>query len=352
MNRESRDRKGFPLPAKFGLMRYLASLIIAGCVAIAAQAQERIVMACTADDLIIGEEQTVDIHAWVTPEDLVGRQMRWSEPTAGAITQNRMHTLWDLSAAESGAYGVTAVLYEGDTVVNSCTVSVIVEIGFESRGPNLTTGRNFLVSGSDDRPNDEAGYGLYSYLVIPRVPSDSESSRYINVISNFLRKGPDVLELENYAVPRSELNIAYVPVRRMPDSEFSEHIAQGDYLSASAWVLSNYDYARASIIVGNTSNQSSAGPLIVSYSQPLTAARSIDSRQLIVQDYSTVPENIVPSMIQRFFDRAGQTSWSNSKVEDFAYELVTIFSVLAEGVIGGRAAVNGWISWGASVPIE
>jgi hypothetical protein len=311
--------------------------------------QEGPLITCTADKPMVRVNQKIDISVWVPKRQLTDGILEWAPPTGGTILGNPPHSIWDFTGVGAGAYRATAILSRDSVEVGRCSVVVLVALETETKGAKLLTGRSLLVGNQSDVPKDGSEYGLYSYLILLNPPADDEREKYLIIIATFLRKSPEILELEAYGVPKSDLNIAYIPLDERPDQAFNKHVASKNFQAAAAWVLNHYNYNRAKVLVRWITKNGIRGPLIVSYPMPLGGQSALDEKHLLVQDYAEIPENLSLRLIQKFFDRAGQTSWSSNGLEAFAERVVIIFSVIAEGAGKAKDVVDDWVLWGANL---
>jgi hypothetical protein len=133
--------------------------------------------------------------------------------------------------------------------------------------------------------------------------------------------------------PRNKLNIAYIPVRnKAPNSDFDEN-----------WVLDNYDYDRAVVLLTYLPPQyrRHQGPYLVSHAAPLAADSGGD---FLYQDLSIVNERLATAWIQHFLDRTSQEHfWETNKVEDFALSMRNFVADAAPEIENIRNATASWI---------
>jgi Carboxypeptidase regulatory-like domain len=198
------------------------------------------------------------------------------------------------------------------------------------RDPNVVaTGRDFLMKGK----SEEAGFGLYSYILFADPPNDESKPRYLAVIKACRQEIRDIAGLENNGVPKNKLNVAYIPVRnKAPNPEIDEN-----------WVLDNYDYDRAVVLLSYLPKkyQKHQGPYLVSHATPLSADAGGD---FLYQDLSIVNERLATDWIQHFLDRASQEHfWETNRVEDFAYAMREFVADAAPNIDDIKIAVASWI---------
>jgi hypothetical protein len=180
--------------------------------------------------------------------------------------------------------------------------------------------RAYLIA---NRPED-AGYGLYSYLIIGQPPANYEQeARCLAAIKAYLSI-PTVQQSSAYA-PRWQLNLTYVPVTQQPPFDVGGvspgHVADASSLDrAASWILQNYDYARALHLLQVIRSQQFSGPYLVSYRRPLTSELMVKS-EFLFQDMSRVEPPIVPMWTteflrlgaqERYWERESLRDWSNS----------------------------------------
>ena len=168
------------------------------------------------------------------------------------------------------------------------------------------TGRDLLVKGS---PEVE-GYGLYSYVLFAGRPTSESKPRYLAVVKACLDKIQTIGGLKGNGMPKSRLNVAYIPINDMPPKTVDEN-----------WVLDNYDYDRATVLLTYLPEKYKRhqGPYLVSHTTPLAAE---STGQFLYQDLSVVNERLATAWIQHFLDQASQEHfWETNKAEDFALGL-------------------------------
>jgi len=214
----------------------------------------------------------------------------------------------------------------------------------EAARPPLETGRSFL---KPDQ-HEDAGYGLYSYLLLGSPPSDATRSRYLNTISAFLAL-PKIGSIESpstspapaserpsQGLPRAQLNIAYIPV----DNAFSS----ADEQSADA-ILTHYDYGRARLLLHSVPGDHPEGPYIVSVLSPIVVTQMVSGHYLY-QDLSnrSITPELAYAWIMAFRQQAAKVDyWSPDSFQKFALDARTAIEVVADAYGFAKPAVASWI---------
>ena len=188
------------------------------------------------------------------------------------------------------------------------------------------TGRDFLVKGN----SEEAGYGLYSYILFADRPNEESKPRYLAVLRACRNEIQPIVGLE---LPKKKLNIAYIPtLNKAPNATVDEN-----------WMLDNYDYDRAVVLLTYLPPQyrRHQGPYLVSHATPLAVDSGGD---FLYQDLSIVNERLATAWIQHFLDRASQEHfWETNKVEDFALSMRNFVADAAPEIENIRNATASWI---------
>ena len=218
---------GVPLAAFLAVAFLAASLITASQMALAADPP---IVACSAESPSVEPGGAVTVNAWAA--DSAGRSpgYAWEAPV-GRLESRGRQARWDLAGLQPGVYAAVVRVSDGSGVATECVVRVLVrhDAGPRAPGPARETGSALLGPGV----REVEGYGLCSYLLLGAPPGAGVRERSVQAIGAFWTVVPDVRALEEY-VPRSELNVAYVPVKAAPRTAVT-----------AEWILDNYDYARA-----------------------------------------------------------------------------------------------------------
>lgn len=159
-----------------------------------------------------------------------------------------------------------------------------------------TTGRSFLVS----KEEEESGFGLYSYLLLPSPPTnDTEKQRDLAVVRVFVDRMQDVADIEASGRAKGDLNVTYLLVVDHP---------QASPLPSPEWVLSHYNFARAKVLLfplARAGHDVLRGPYIVSCLKPLSHLTEAPEPHLW-QDMSSVPGTVAASWEVEFETRASR----------------------------------------------
>src|SRR5882724_2412606 len=103
----------------------------------------------------------------------------------------------------------------------------------EKPGVPIETGREILYP-TDSESSD---YALYSYILFRGATSPSNEDRYVAALAAFLDEIPEIRELLRRHARKSELNIAYIPLKENPVT------------SAPRDWLAQYDFTRARLLL-------------------------------------------------------------------------------------------------------
>ena len=285
------------------------------------------IVACSAESPSVEPGGAVTVIAWAAGS--AGRSPRYAwEAPVGRLESRGRQARWDLAGLRPGVYAAVVRVSDGSGSAVECVVRVLVrqDIGPRSPGPSRETGSALLGPGA----RELEGYGLYSYLLLGAPPGAGVRERYVKSIEAFWTVVPDVRALEEY-VPRSELNVAYVPVKAAPGASVT-----------AEWILDNYDYARARSLLRHLPGAKRDGPYLVSALKPLAGGDS----QYLLQDLSSVPPHLAASWVKEFLNQAAQERfWDARTGARLALKLRVTIGVLGEGLPEVRKALDGWIAW-------
>lgn len=327
-----------PRPCELFLRTFTWAVALAmfQCTAAVAQVKSVGEIACIPQRPIVHEGEAVQVTAFVPAPIGTHLKFEW-KATAGQISGAGKEATWSFRDAMSGIYNSTVTVTNAGAQLGDCSVQVMVvepERGVsDPAGPVArTTARAFLRSGA----KEEAGYGLYSYLLLGSLPTDAARPRYLKAIQAYLAQMPTVVELLQYR-SANKLNITYLPVKvRPPDAPTTE------------WVLANYDFARARVLLDTVSSRYQTGPYIVSTLTPLSNLQALPHDHLF-QDLSLVPtqpDDLLSWWIRAFLSQAAQEQfWKPQTGELVALKVRTMISVEAAALPEVQRELASWIAW-------
>ena len=283
---------------------------------------------CSADRPTVTTRESVHLRVWALVSRASQINCKWSV-TGGKLEPSGSEALWSFDGIDPGVYSSDVTIILGQQA-NRCSVRVVVVE--TKRGPSLGTGRTFLVKGKQE----QTGYGLYSYLLFGSAPEASSRDRYLKAIDAYLTTINSVDDLRDY-VPASKLNVTYLPIK-VPSPPYP----------TAAWLLKNYDFARARVILDELPGNYHAGLYLVSALQPLMDTQTRTDHYLI-QDLTTVP-NKPPELIlwwvREFLNQAAQERfWNTKNAELLELRLRTTISVIAAGLPEVQEQLSNWIKW-------
>ncbi len=212
--------------------------------------------------------------------------------------------------------------------------------------PPLETARDFLVG----HQPEEAGYGLYSYLLFGSPPTPASRDRYVAAIAAYLAFISRRADLEEY-VPRAQLNITYLFLTEPPPPEVADiragDLPAGGDMAPAVWILEHYDYARARAVLHAIPGAHVEGPYIVSALAPLPGTPGASGGHL-EQDLSHVPPEFAAAWMKTFLAQAAQpTSWGSGTLRQTALTLRQTLAVAADKWPPIQRALEKWITWAA-----
>jgi hypothetical protein len=297
---------------------------------------------CTPDRPIAYPGASVTVRAWVT--DASGRALdedvsfAWTAATG--TVRGRDVATWAISGSGNSEFGkdITATLVARHPAHGAATCDARVHL-LESdpaltrlAQPNRQSGRAFLLPVT----SEPEGYGLYSYLIFAERPrDDNERERYLKAIESYLLVIDSIAALET-TVPRRQLNITMLPIRRQV--ALPEDLSDARAVAQTAQeVLSVYHYERAKTLLG--ADAAGGGPYLLSRVSGDGAAE----RPLFI-DMSHVVPRLVWDWVKAFCALASQErSWSGVTITKLGLNLRNVVAVAARDMTDVVGALNYWI---------
>ncbi len=352
----------------------IALVAVMECVAAVGQVIPAARIACIPEKPIVYSGEKIGVSVFVLDPARAHLQYAWTA-TMGEISGTARQVTWSFQGTPSGIYTSTVTVASAGRKLGECSVEVTVlkpapshsqlaasNAQYESRPEpqphqgtkpapqpqsrpapqpsqesrpapqSRITARAFLVKGA----TEDAGYGLYSYLLFGSPPTDSTRPRYLKAIQAYLTLIQTVTDMRAYR-SADRLNITYLPVKvRTPDSPAAE------------WLLENYDFARARVLLDLLSSSYQTGPYFVSTLTPLSSLQTIPHDHLF-QDLSLVPadpQDLLSWWIRAFLNQTAQQQfWQPQTGELLALKLRTIISVEATGLPEVQKQLASWIAW-------
>ena len=172
------------------------------------------------------------------------------------------------------------------------------------------TGRGWLVANE----SEPAGYGLYSYLLFGSRPSEATRPVYVAIVNASLGKvEPIERQLQaGYAPP--QVNLYLIPLYSQPPMD----LKPGDLAN---WMVDNYNYARASRILGAVPSGGTGIYIVSVLAKPIDPSQQIHPPYLW-QNLSHVAPAIAPAWIQHFMNQAAKEApWDENMAEKLALDL-------------------------------
>lgn len=297
------------------------------------------IVACSPDKPIARPGETIRLRAYAASPVEKPLKYSWSA-LAGQVAGQGPEVRWDFTDIPVGVYEAKVRVSDGGSGMD-CSVRVIVQSQprVPTRG-NRETGRSFLL------PNEAetTGYGLYSYLLFGSRPTAASRERYLKAVEEFLRF-PDITRYDVFNIPHRTLNITYLPLKTFPDAAVLDQLADEHYGKVAEWVLKQYDYERARVLLRGIAGSNREGPYFVSVLKP-PSWNNPPSRPYLYQDQSSVPPHLVSLWAKEFLNQAAQEQfWQERTAAQLALKLRTSIGILAIGLPEVRNALNDWIAW-------
>ena len=156
------------------------------------------------------------------------------------------------------------------------------------REPVMLTARAPLWTGG----REAAGYGLYSYLLFGSSGKAGHQRR-LTVACAYLSVIGDIEEAAIRDLSPWSINIFYVPLRS------AGYRRDAVTTQDAGWLVANYDYPRARLLL-NRVGEDGDDIFLVSYREPLTTIAAPQASELLVQDLSLVPQELLELWIEEF----------------------------------------------------
>jgi hypothetical protein len=288
--------------------------------------QESPTFVCSVSRPVVPAGDTVRLRVYNT-DAAASSQVNWSVP-GGVLETDTAGTIWRLSGLGLGSFSARVAYDDGAGLIRTCVITVqVVQPSLQLMGSSLA-GRAYLL------PNqtEEAGFGLYSYIIMRVPPNAATRERYLNAISEYLRQIASVNALRRY-VSTENLNIMYLPLRRRIANPNADSL------------LAIYDYARAQVLLSQFRQVSGDGPFLLGTRTPLSS-RSAETTPVIVHDLSAVPPHLVGLWVAEYLTQTAQERyWEENTLRQVSLKLRTIISVLGQGVPDVQSSLDSWIKW-------
>jgi hypothetical protein len=249
---------------------------------------------------------------------------------------------WDFTDVAAGIYEATVRVSEDGSRMVDCSLRVIVQSQPRLPTRGRETGRSFLVS---DEPETK-GYGLYSYLLLGSPPTAASRERYLNAIEEYL-KFPDLTRLETFNLPYRTLNVIYLPIKVPPEPSVLDQLADERYGDVAAWMLKQYNYERARVLLRDLPGTHREGPYFISVLMP-PSGNNPPSMPYLRQDQSSVPPHLVSLWASEFLNQAAQERfWQERTAAQLVLKLRTSIGILATalGLSEVRESLNYRVAW-------
>ncbi len=304
---------------------------------------------CLADHPAIVEGGITRLRAWAIAPDgtRIAQSVSFAwQATEGSIQGSSSEVQWNLekTAIKDGELHkkVTATVKAVAIGVGDATCAVDVFIGKnqpddpikrdgEIRG--LRSARRYLL------PNEkeEAGFGLYSYLLFPARPgSEEEKVRYLKTLEACLQKMETVEDHISRHKRRSELNATHIPVKTRPKD--------GKVLADwAANVLDVYDYTAAQHLLDKLDKPYQRGPYVVSVVNAPLSGQTEAVQEYLLQDFTGKVPELISQVFDRFTSRAAQqTKWiADDSFRSFWLDLRNLAAIVGNAVpdVVGRTMI-------------
>lgn len=206
--------------------------------------------------------------------------------------------------------------------------SILIDMFNELYGPRpMTNGdipptyplpvRAFLKSDAQE----EIGLGLYSYILIRNPPTENTEKRIIATIDAYLNYVSPIAVAWSHTRPEN-LNVVHLPLIK------STTIVTEDTNISIMDILNDYDYFVARLWLQNL-ELNSEGPYIVTSKVPISQSLT---EEIIVQDFSVIPPNVVHLWIQDFLFHSAIGNVNVKNWDSLVLNIRTAIAVVADTI--------------------
>lgn len=295
----------------------LCGFLVAGCVAEPPQ------LLCSIEKPLAEVNEAVRLKAWLVAQPSEHSDLKWSVDT-GKIREIDSQTSWVLADAPVGRHWARVSIVQPANL--ECTLQLyVVHLSRDGR----ETARGFLAPGQ----REQAGYGLYSYLLFGSAPDDTERQRYLKTVEAYLRLSPALEDLANL-LDAKDINATYLLIDGKAPAQVTPE-----------WVLQHYDYARGSALLRSLPGSHLHGPYLLS-SVSVTPPGKPLAHPYLFQDLSKVAPSLAGAWYEEFVNQAAQDHfWEERKGRQFVLKLRTTISVLALGLPDVQSGLESWMKW-------
>jgi hypothetical protein len=198
------------------------------------------------------------------------------------------------------------------------------------------TGYAYLLRGG----SEESGYGLYSYILFDHHPTAEEYDRFVALLVAVLAR-PTVGSLERY-VSRQHINVTEIPLDVDRTAAIPQWPSPEQYPKMADWILDNYDYGRATAILGSLPQRAGPGPVIISV---LHAANPNEQpHPVFFQDLSRAQPRVMATYVAEFVQQAGRDRfWDEPALAAFGVGLSNFLQTAANGLGLSADGVKPWL---------
>jgi len=233
------------------------------------------------------------------------KEIGWVGPVEPAIWKR----IGKMLGADGVVVGTTLVsgetitldarIIEIETSIVLSSASASTEVGVAQhrkrsvpRGPAAggapeITARDYLLRGAAE----DEGYGLYSYVVLSKRPDSKEQfNTYVSLFEAYRARIQPVSEYLDLGEPKANLNATYWLLTATDLTEIRDRERNADW----SFFITNYDYARAQVILSHVAKLGQEGPFIIGYIAPIgkpNVSKRPDRDEMLVMDLSGIHED-------------------------------------------------------------
>jgi hypothetical protein len=287
---------------------------------------------CLTERPAIDQGASTTLQAWAaTPDGQPIAQpvaFEWLV-TAGIVQGKGPDVQWNLAGVkiEPGEFHkkVTATVNATAAGVSASSCAVEVFIGkTDDTGPppsdrgGLRSARQYLLPDQ----KEDAGFGLYSYLLFPAPPQTEEQrSGFLKTLESCLLVMQSVEDhLKRHRRP-SELNATHIPVKEIP--KYSQVSAEW-----AAHTLAVYDYTTAQKLLDKLDKTYQRGPYLISVGKQPLSDMATPVQVYLLQDFTGKVPGLVSNVVDLFMYRAAQQrTWTDESLRTFGLNLRNLLAV-------------------------
>jgi len=296
----------------------------------ASETEPKVVCSLSAPAVEFGGE--IKLGAWARTTGGHRLTYRWSTDAGAIVAGKAGEAVWNMKDTEGGSQFAKVEVRDGARKIGDCGVRVQVVRSLAEAAAGRGEGERVAVrallyesTAAGSRDAEPTDLGLYSYLIL----GNNDQAKSLPVLRVLVSSIPALLAAMAQG-DRKTANANFVPVTGKQEA--------GDKPNDASWVLSRYDYGRASLWRNKIPNKGNDGIFLVSSRKPLLERKP--GEEILVLDLTEVPADLASVWVQKFVNQAAQTDFSKSSTLKFMLGVRLNLELLTQGTTNVRAAIK------------